>query len=322
MSNFQKVDNKKQWQGLLKAVKFKTFFHSFEWEEFLEKEYKWLKFERYIYKDKGLFSVAKYGKSGGQLISHPFCEYGGVLPLEKNFNIKYFEKDFEKEFNLDFKIKFHSAVVSAANSDLVSYWIENFDKKNSEDLWRGFRKSTKQEIEKAKKPNLAIKKCQNAQDLKIFYKLYLGKAKEHKIPAYPFSFFDFFQRNKNAEIILAKKGSNVIAGSVFLFYSGFIHYFINASIKNPNGANHLILWKEMQKYSHGNFNVFDFGGTKKGSSLCVFKKGFGGQEKPIYIFTNRAESKAKKDSPLRVVWGLLPKTAIRFLSPYFLKRKL
>jgi len=319
MNNFQKITNEEQWQGLLKTVKFKTFFHSFGWESFLEKEYKWLKFSRYIYKNKALLSLAVY-KS--KLVSHPFCEYGGLLPLEKGLNRKVFASDFKKQFKQGFKIKFHPVVFEAESSRIVSYWIEGFNKKTVNDLWAGFRKTTKQEIKKAQKQNISVGECKSQKDLKAFYSLYLQKAKDHKIPAYPKSFFEFFFNSKQAEIVLAKQKGKVIAGSVFLFYNKFLHYFINASKKQHYGANHLILHETMQKYIGKDFEVFDFGGTKKASSLCVFKKGFGTVEKPIYIFSNQKRKKAQELGFLRKAWGLLPKTAIKVLSPYFLQYKL
>ena len=44
MRNFQKIENKEEVRNLLDKVLFKTFFHKLEWQEFLEKEFKWLKF--------------------------------------------------------------------------------------------------------------------------------------------------------------------------------------------------------------------------------------------------------------------------------------
>ena len=49
MATFRKIENLKEWQALLEKALFKTFFHTLEWESFLEQNFKWLKFERYIW---------------------------------------------------------------------------------------------------------------------------------------------------------------------------------------------------------------------------------------------------------------------------------
>ena len=89
---FTKITNKNEWQDLLGKVLFKTFFHNIDWEEFLESQFKWLKFERYLWPAQGgqaLLSLARV-KVGGKekLVSHPFCEYGGPLPLAEKIDNK------------------------------------------------------------------------------------------------------------------------------------------------------------------------------------------------------------------------------------------
>jgi hypothetical protein len=316
-SKFIKIDNKKEWQDLLNRVLFKTFFHNIEWEEFLEQNFKWLKFERYLYNNVALLSLARVGD---KLISHPFCEYGGPLPLVEKIDADKFKQDLFSEFKNPIKISFHPYLFdyfqngwgsNPDSSGRMSYFVEG-----PPDL----RKTTRHEIEKAQNQNIQIKKCQNKEDLKIFYSLHVKGAKKHKIPAYPPSFFNYFWRSPEAEIILARFENKVIAGSVFLFYDKFIHYFQNAVDEKYKklGANYLILWEQIQ---NKNDRIFDFGGTRINSSLQVFKKGWGGKEYSIYELSNYKKTNLR-DSKLRNIFGLLPLFLIRKLSPYLLKYKL
>ncbi|MBI2625985.1 MAG: GNAT family N-acetyltransferase [Candidatus Nealsonbacteria bacterium] len=320
---FIKITNKNEWQGLLDKVLFKTFFHNIEWEEFLEKQFKWLKFERYAYNNSALLSLARVGD---KLISHPFCEYGGPLPLVENIDAEEFKRDLFSEFQNSIRISFHPYLAIdvkrsvLSTSGRVSYFVEG-----ALDL----RKTTRHEIEKAQRNNLQIEKCRNQKDLQSFYNLHIKSAKRHKIPAYPLSFFDYFANSAESEIILAKNNGKVIAGSVFLFYDKFVHYFQNAiDEKHKNmGANYLILWQQIQRCLQNN-KVFDFGGTRIGSPLEVFKKGWGGKEYPIFELTNYGEA-MKPGFPrrpgfetLRNAFGFLPPFLIKKLSPYLLKYKL
>ena len=322
-SKFLKIDNDQVWRELSKKVLFKTFFHSWEWEEFLEKNFTWLKFERYNWRNRALLSLARvkiFGKD--KLISHPFCEYGGPLPLIDQIDGEEFKQDLFSEFKDSVKVSFHPQLLNylrvssdnSGQSGRVSYWVEG-----TLDL----RKTTRNEIEKAETRGFQIEKCQNPKDLQDFYNLCVSAAKKHRVPVYPFPFFEYFSGSPDSEIILAKKKDKVIAGSVFLFYDKFVHYFQNAvdeKYKNL-GANYLILQEQINKSLAKNL-VFDFGGTRIGSSLEVFKRGWGGKEYPIFELKNYEEELSLRGSKLRNIFGWLPPFLIKKCSPSLLKYKL
>ena len=331
VNKFTKITNKNEWQDLLGKVLFKTFFHNIDWEEFLERQFKWLKFERYLYGDKALLSMARVGD---KLISHPFCEYGGPLPLEPNIDAEMFKRDLFSEFSAQggsasgrknpIRISFHPRISNYFNetrSDCVSSGRVTYFVEGKMDL----RKTTRHEIEKAQRDNLQLEKCQNQKELRYFYDIYLKSVKRHRIPAYPMSFFEFFLKSPNSEIILARHNGKVIAGSIFLFYDKFVHYFQNASDEKYKnlGANYLILWEQIQKCLQDG-RIFDFGGTRIGSPLQVFKQGWGGQETQIYELGNaRSDLPRRSDLQiLRNIFGVLPPFLIIKLSPYLLKYKL
>ncbi|MFQ6082610.1 MAG: hypothetical protein ACE5WD_04525 [Candidatus Aminicenantia bacterium] len=353
MLQFRKIDNKKEWQELLNKALFKTFFHNLRWEEFLEKTFKWLKFEHFLYKDEILLSFAKYKVFGKEkLISHPFCEYGGPLPLKEDIDGREFRENLFSEFQNQFKISFHPHIpkyfkglaLKEPDSSRDTYFIENLDQKSEEEIYSSFRKTLRHSIKKAKKGNLEIKKCESGKEVKDFYNLYVRIIKRHKTLAYPFSLFQHFFNSPHCEIILAKFENKIIAGSVFLFYpvrdsednqrpqreqisngvyNKFIHYFLNASDLKYRGenANHLILWTQIQKYIGKDYHTFDLGGTRRGSALEIFKKGWGAKRYPIFELRNYPEEKFKK-SKLRNIFRILPSFLIREISSYLLKYKL
>ena len=111
MKKLKKI-NKIEAKELLDKALFKTFFHEIEWHEFLEKQFKWLKFEYYLYRNEALLPLGRIKTClpAGRLISLPFCEYGGPLPLKKEINFEEFEKDILNEFN-NIKIRFHTQIL-------------------------------------------------------------------------------------------------------------------------------------------------------------------------------------------------------------------
>jgi len=329
MKNFQKI-SKKEVRQYLNKVLFKTFFHSSEWQNFLEKEFKWLKFEHYLYRDDFLitFGRVKSCPSAGRdkLISLPFCEYGGPLPLRKNV-------DFEvlKEFR-NFKIKFHPQILLMCEaklhtlgglaSSISTHWIDLKDK-SEKDLLSSFRKTLRHSIRDVQKNNLEIKKCHNEKELKIFYNLYVINLKRKKTVPYPYSIFKFLFKRPETEILLAFYKNKIIAGDLFLRYEELVHYFFSASDYKYKklGANYLILWEKIKSLI-GKDVVFDFGAAPKGSALETFKKGWRGKEYPILQLGTKRTEESLRSSKLRNVYGLLPVSIIKKLSPYLIKYRI
>jgi len=330
MKYFQKTENNSDWR---KDSIFKTFFHNLEWEKFLAEQFSWLKFEHYEYRNKdnrAYLSLARVGKE--KLISHPFCEYGGPFLVSGTIDGGEFTKNILEDFKDNIKISFHPYLLDSfrfsaetlRDTKRITYLLEDLDKKNEAQLLDSFRKTLCQSIKKAETSGIEVERCGNRNDLASLYDLYIKKSKQHRVPPYPKSFFDFFFQSKDAEIIVAKFKGRVIAGSVFLFYPPFIHYFLNASDDRFKDLfpNHLIVWRQIRHYAGRQFKFFDFGGTRKGSKLEVFKAGWGTKPYPIAEITNIPENKNLRNSKMRKMFFLMPDFLVKAMSPYLLKFKL
>ena len=336
--------NRDKYKELFDRALFKTFFQSLEWQEFLEKEFKWIKFEHYLYKDEALLSFARFKVFGKEkLVSLPFCEYGGPLPLIEDINFKDFSQGVEKEFD-SFKIKFHPQILSyevkprkdlrgltSQTSQISAHWIENLKNVSEQELLGSFRKTLRHEIKNAQEHNLEIKKCSNEQELKQFYNLYAANLKRKKTISYPFSIIKFLYENSGTEILLAfysakggsASGGKVIAGSLFLQYDRFAHYFLSASDYKYRdfSASHLLLWEKIKSLI-GKDIILDLGATPKGSSLDIFKSGWGGKEYPILQLGIQRNQENLRSSKLRKILGLLPNFVIKILSRYLIKYRI
>jgi len=328
MKNFQKI-NKEEYKKFLDKALFKTFFHSPEWYEFLEKEFKWLKFEYYLYKDEFLFSFARFKILGKEkLISLPFCEYGGPLPLKGDIKIDEFERDVLEEFK-NIKIKFHPSISrisgnpKTASSTLSSHWRSDLENISKKELWDSLRKTLRHEIKNAQECGLGVKTCKNPKELRKFYDLYMANLRRKKTIPYPWPLIQFLYQNPSSELLLAFYKGKIIGGDLFLNYNGFVHYFLSASdYKYRNfGVAHLILWEKIRSLV-GKDIIFDLGASPRDSSLEIFKRGWGGMEWPIYQIGIKRSEEGLRSSKLRNIWSLLPGFIIRKFSPFLIKYRL
>lgn len=315
---FQEI-NKTEYQNYLDKVLFKTFFNEPKWQEILNNELD-IDYIHHNYQDKLIYSEGKI----------PFAEYSGILPLVNNINFKEFEKDFSNKFPTA-TIRFHPKIltyfsqkIDTRESRLVTYWLENIDRRNEDEVFKSFRKTLRHEIRKAEKQNLDISVCKDREILNDFYTLYVKTIKHKGNLVLPFKCFEYFFENKDqVEIWLVYYNSKLIAGSVFLHYDKFVHYYLNASDKKYRNlnANYLILWQKIKKSLGGDYEVFDFGGTRKGSSLEIFKRGWGTVRKSILeIGYNYHETTFKK--LIRLMWTFMPNWLVKYLSKKFAKNVL
>lgn len=323
--NFQKVENKNKWESLSEKAFFRTFFHTPEWESFLEKEFFWLKFEHYLWGDKLLLSIARCRLLGKEkIVSHPFCEYGGPLPLAENIDYSKVQNDFTKEFGNSARMRFHPYLTVGSSGNLATFWIENYSKKTLDDLWRGLRKTLRQEIGVGEAQDVYVEDCKSEDELRQFYNIYLNTVRRHKNIPLTFAIFKFlYKGDVDADILLAKKDGKVLGGSVFLFYEPFIHYFLSANDYKFRKCNigHVILWSAIRGYKDNEtYDYFDLGGTRKGSALEIFKRGWGAKEYPIHEIGGNANGAT--DSPYRNILGLVPPVFMKHFATLALWAKI
>jgi len=329
MNNFQKI-SKEEYRNFLNNASFTTFFHQLEWQDFLQKQFKWLRFEYYSYKDEAILPIARFKVFGKEkLISLPFCEYGGPLPIKGDINWDNFSKDAFNEFGNNIKIKIHPRVSDvsgnppSASTFLSSHWRSDLGSVSEQELWDSLRKTLRQEINNAQKCGLEIKKCKNQQELEKFYDLYVANLRRKKTIPYPRSLIQFLYKNASSELLLAFYKGRIIGGALFLQYSGFIHYFLSATdyrYRNLSVA-HLILWEKIRGLINKDV-IFDLGASPRGSALEIFKRGWGGKEYPIYQLGIKRSEENLRSSKLRNVFGLLPNFAIKALSPLLIKYRI
>ena len=143
--------------------------------------------------------------------------------------------------------------------------------------------------------------------------------KQKRTVPYPFSIFNYLFNNKSAEILLAYLGNKIAAGSVFLHYGGFVHYYLSATDNKYRdmAPNYLIIWEKIKSSLKDKFAIFDFGGTGKGSALEVFKKGWGGSEKPIVVIANFKTS--LRESKIRAIFPLIPTFLLKRFAEKMIK---
>lgn len=203
------------------------------------------------------------------------------------------------------------------------------DLTTEKDFWKRFHKHTRNDIRKAEKSGLDIKKIDSKEELKNFYRLYFKQMKKFGTPSHSFKFF------KNCFEIMKKDffglncylGKKLIGSIIFFLNNDYAYVSFNVSnekFKNLR-PNDLLYWEALKWCMENKIGYFDIGqidlnpekGTRAEALLKFKKKWLGNEYKKIYFTRGFKYSQSKKENlkKFRKVWSKLPSFIIKIIGP-------
>ncbi|WP_348344628.1 GNAT family N-acetyltransferase [Ignavibacterium sp.] len=274
-----------------------SFFHSLEWTLVLADTYKYKPVYFCLFKDNMISSVVPAMEinsklTGKRLVSLPFSDFCEPLlgSIDESEIIKENIINYCTTNNLKF-IEFRTSETKfpfeTQNFRTDLRHILNLVPDQSE-LRKNFSENTKRNIKSSIK-ELIVKEENSKQAIKNFYKLQCVTRKKHGLPPQPGSFFDniykhILSQNKGT-MFFAYLNGKPLASLMFFTFGEKVLYKFGASINEnlPKGANHLLMWEAIKKYSAEGYKELDLGRTETNhEGLRRFKLGFGAEERIIY----------------------------------------
>lgn len=173
---------------------------------------------------------------------------------------------------------------------------------DKETIWNNFKKENRKAIRKAQQNNIEIVHTKNREDIEKSYEIYLSAMK--KINADESYFFSkkFFSSifellGNNAQLFVAKHGTEIVAASVLLGMGDICNDYLRASRPEflnmrPNNLliYHIILWAKENGYK-----IFSLqGGQSKDDGILRFKLTFSDKTADYFTYSKiHNESKYK-----------------------------
>ncbi len=319
---FKQITDNGIWQQFLDKVENLPVFFLLDWEREMMIFLPGVEFRHYIYQDNFLVSL---GVLKGHFYGLPGIDTGAVVPLSnQKLDLDVFDKEAKIFFGNNFKIsvnEFWCSTISINNSTELADYVLDLHKQTKDGLYNGFRKTLRYEINK-NKDKIIIKKI-NTSDLKSVYKLYLKNLRKKKNLVISWRLFLFLYNLSNSSFWGAYKEGDLIAFAVFIEYDDRIHYYLSATSFEGKkcGAAHILLWKELEEALKKNVHWFSFGGTRVGTNLEIFKRGWGSVPYNIYELRNtKKDFQGLRKSKFRNLWSFLPLRLLPLVSRYFWKK--
>jgi len=318
--------------------------HSLEWKEIVEKTYKNCHPHYYIKEESNKitalfpFFLIRSKLFGNRIISIPFLDTGGFIGKYDEANIKEVMRQLNRniqkikhieirldERSIDFT-KIRQILLKNSFKEDCSKQQARISLTSKEEMWKKFHKHTRNDIRKAEKSGLKIKKIENKEELDQFYKLYLKEMHNFGTPQHAKKIFE------NLKNIMKEKffglncyfNEKLIGSSIAIYFNKEGNILFNVSDKKYKQyhPNDLLYWETIQWATKNKVNYLNLGQVEKDTDqnsrahgLYKFKLKWLSEVHPrhyfYYRFGEKQENKKESYKSFRKLWRFIPNPILK-----------
>ena len=329
--------SKEQWSSFLHRCSSASIYHTQEWKDILQNSFNYKPFYLFAKNDDGdlcgilpLFQIDSR-LTGNRLASLPYSYICGAIGDSEDITRILISKSMElcDKLNCDYiDLRFaeSSTALSEFNEDshYSTYILELSD--NIDEVWKKLSKgSVRRGIKTAKKNGVQIRMGKTLHDFDVFNKLNQNTARDHGVPAHPFTLFENLYKNVGNGLVnlyIADFDNKAIAGIITLNFKDVIIYGYGASNNDylKHNPNNLLLWAAIEDGCKNGFKLFDFGrASPENTGLIQFKKRWGTAEKKVYYYyypeTPNLSSNNRVSTKYRLMTGLWKRLPLSLSQP-------
>lgn len=191
------------------------------------------------------------------------------------------------------KIEIHTSQRISSWGNNVDFskgtYILTLENRTKDDLWKKLNKKVKNQVRKAEKSEVVCKQTTDVVDLKKWWDIYLETGKRGGFVLQKYEMVEkLFLNSKISRLFIALIKGKIIAGA-FLLVGNCPLYWLGGSLKKYgkyNGST-LIQWEIIKWAKESGYCYYDMGGALKDNKdhgPSRFKKQFGGDFSPVYIY--------------------------------------
>ncbi len=142
-------------------------------------------------------------------------------------------------------------------------------KGSSEELFAKIDGTARTAIRKAINLGVSVEFSNELADLRVFYDQLCRTRRKHGLPPQPFRFFTSIHRHAlsagHGTVAIARRGGIPVASAIFFHFGASAIYKFAASdpLARESQANHLVLWRAIERYAKDGFHRLDFGRTSR-----------------------------------------------------------
>ncbi|GAB4232628.1 MAG: hypothetical protein Kow00109_05120 [Acidobacteriota bacterium] len=264
--------------------------------------------------------------TGRRWISVPFadhCEPGVADPAALNEILRRFLADSAVRRSRYVELRplserWHEPLLALGFAPSAQFWYHEIDlRPGVETLWGNLHASSiRRKVRRAEREGLELRKGNNEELLREYYRLHLRTRRRQGVPPQPFRWFRILGEafGERLRVYLALFEGQPVSGIVTLRWGTTLVYKYGASDERWNqlGGNPFLMWRAMEEGCSAGLETFDLGRTDlHNPGLVQYKERLGGVRRGLIYF--RAPASAATSTPANVpaVWRRLPLPLLR-----------
>ncbi len=267
------------------------------------------------------------------LISLPFCDYGGILSDNEETSNSLLEHAFalarEHRAGLQIRspvestlMKQHRELVQITNKCRMLLRLPE----SSGMLWSGFKSKLRSQIRKPSREGLESR-LGHAEILTDFYEVFCRNMRDLGSPVHSRKWIDsvVYAFGRGCKVCVVYKEENPVGGGIILTCGETAAIPWASTLRDFNrlSPNMLLYWTFLEYATDNGFRFFDFGRSTPGEGTYSFKRQWGAEAMPLawYKKDNNLKSTAiaarKPDtrSMAEKIWRNMPLAAANFIGP-------
>ncbi|MEN8258770.1 MAG: FemAB family XrtA/PEP-CTERM system-associated protein [Thermodesulfobacteriota bacterium] len=311
------------------------------WQEAVEKGYGHPTFYLAAYQGQSIVGVLplaliKMPWRRGNLVSLPFCDYGGLLAdsteVASTLLGQALQLADELQAGLEIRMRQPAPVVERAGRfSQVSgkcRMVLNLPGDASQ-LWAGFKSKLRSQINRARKAGL-VGRMGHADLLSDFYQVFTQNMRDLGSPVHSEKWLRSIVAayGNRAKVGVVYQDSFPVAAGITLAHGNSMTIPWASAVREFNklSPNMLLYWTFLEDAADSRFTSFDFGRSTPDEGTYAFKKQWGAQPVPLYWYRKGehvlAKQKEKRGGCRMVVekiWKYLPLPVANYCGPHLRK---
>jgi lipid II:glycine glycyltransferase (peptidoglycan interpeptide bridge formation enzyme) len=279
---------------------------------------------------------------GKKNVSLPFVDVGGAFGEISEKKIKNLLENKGKETPIFIKLNNYDKNFKKLSKFLTNEgFLEKKEKhqylielKEEEEMWKSFHKHTRNDIRKAKKSDLKLKKINSKKELKKFYNIYFREMSRFGTPCHSYRFFKNIMEIWGEDFLgfNCYKGEKAIASILSVSSDNESYLWFNVSTPKFRNMrpNDLLYWELIKILIDKGIKILDLGqidldkdrGRSRG--LNKFKQKWLGRAYEKYNFAWRVSTgdyeKKENLKKFRILWSKIPSRISRLIGPFIISR--
>ena len=309
-------------------------YHLWEWREAVHKAYGHTAYyliaqKKDCYEPVGLLPLhlIKSPLAKGELVSLPFCDYGG--PLADTLKVALLLCEHAKDLADSMKTKLE---IRCNQRLTVSPVLSSFGNKvrmlldlpgSSDTLFKQFKSKLRSQIRRPIKEGF-YSKLGGLELVQDFYTVFRINMRDLGSPVHSLKWFKALAAfyDQKIKIGVVYKEEIPVAGGVILLHNETVSIPWASSLRSYNhlSPNMLLYWSFLEYAADNGYKKFDFGRSSPDSGTFRFKKQWGAVPHPVFWYKNSdSEGKIPADGKMREkaekFWRKLPISLATFLGP-------